>query len=195
MCVCVALWVCFITLSKQQRKGKNIAHRNMEKQGCEGRKQSRHVVSWLPSTVLTEAAKDSLLYSWDLVHLLCLPSFPLSLAVNSPCLHFSFFFHPNFLPTCQKSSELNAWYVHNTSADIPVHHKATPRVCNLTHFTQASFSVQTQWRGQQECRQIKAETDRYGNMPCRTCLFSADSLQEISAPAYLFRRENILHLL
>lgn len=35
----------------------------------------------------------------------------------------------------------------------------------------------SQQRGRQGCRQIKAETDRYGNLACRMYLFPADSLQ------------------
>lgn len=59
--------------------------------------------------------------------------------------------------------------------------------------------MQLEERGRLECRQIKAEADRYGNMPCRTRLFMSVYVlmhhRTAAHQAYLLWTKNTLHLL
>lgn len=176
----VASWVCLITLSKLQRnEKKRTAHRNTEEQGREGQKQSRHVAFVPPSIVLARAAGDSPLCIPEIASALAplIPlSLSLSLAVSSLRLHFSFP-HPNFLPACQEAMSFTlrtyTQYLRRHSCSSP----GDILGLQLCPFS-ISFSLFS-CRGWGQARgQIKAETDRYGNVPCRTCLFFPDSPQE-----------------
>lgn len=191
VCVCVALWVCFITLSKLQRRKKKTAHRNTEKQGHEGQKESRHVVSLLPSIVLAEAARAFLFYILEISSIYAaLLLLSLSGCQTLPASIFLFsFFSPQFSSHTSESNELYAPYTqylcwHSRSS------RSYTSGLQLHRFYVRFLFLEPRRRGWRECRQIKAETDRYGNMPSGICLFTADSLQEAWASACFLKTEN-----
>lgn len=99
-CVFVCSFVAvFLSHCPSYKGKKKTAHRNTEKQGHKGQKQSRHVVSLLPSIVLVEAARASPFYIFE-ISSIC--SALLILSLSGCQLSLPPFFHPNFLPSCQK---------------------------------------------------------------------------------------------
>lgn len=104
--------LCFIRLSTLQRNetgGGKGAQQPREKPGM-GEKQSSHVVSLQPSIALVEAARACSVYIFKISSVARPSVFFLSLAVNSPCLHLSFF-QPNFLSACQETMSFFAPHV------------------------------------------------------------------------------------
>lgn len=95
------------------RGGKKSTYKLGAKQGHEGQKQSRHVVSLLPSIVLAEAARDFLYFILEISSIWsALLTLPLSgCQLSLPPFFFFFFLHPGFLPTHHKSNELYASYI------------------------------------------------------------------------------------
>ncbi len=166
----------------------------MKKQGHKGQTKSRHVVSLLPSIVLAEAARAFLFYILE-ISSICSALLLLSLAGCQLCLPpFFFFFRHNFLPTRQKamSFTLRAYtqYLcwHSRSS------RSYTSGLQLHRYYVRFLSLEPQRRGWRECRQIKAETDRYGNVPRGICLFTADSLQEAWVSACLLRKRKYLYI-
>lgn len=185
----------------QAAKGKK---NRVQKHGHKGQQQSRHVVSLLPSIELAEAAGALLLYILELssfrsaLLVLSLPGCQLSPASNS------LFFHPNFLPTWQNAM---SFFIFILSPKCLCWHSRWSRrphpwfATSLIILKLLSFPHRQQRRERGlagVCRQIKAETDRYGNSSVGhvcLCVFTADSLQEAYASVCLLKTENTLHLL
>lgn len=132
-------------------------------------KPSRHAVSFRLSIALTEVALAFLYWRSHpfTPHSSCF----LSAACNST-LPLSFLFHSNFLSSCQAAMSfmLHPVLLLTFLLITRLHLRfATP-----FNFTWASFSRSNQRWGEMgvwECCQIKAQTDMYGNVPCRTHQF------------------------